>query len=195
MIADVPALIAALNGIKLLVNMPPGKVSYLPQSKCGSWPPFPAPPPGKCLVVSATEEESSRFPWKPNITSVIICATHSAFSPKVPSILCQRGSVERSAIYMYPLRKPTDFHSCLAMSAKSLTNFKSCIADNPSSPGQVEKTVLPTLKPTEASFVIWLRGFDAMIAGIPKPSLSQSACNLFAHSAVTLALAFARRIK
>lgn len=35
------------------------------------------------------------------------------------------------------------------------------MADIPSYPGQVEKTVFPTLVPIEAFVVIWLRGFDA----------------------------------
>ena len=96
---------------------------------------------------------------------------------------------------MYPLRKPTAAHSCRAISANSLTNFKSRIADNPNSLGQVEKTVVPTLKPIDASLVIWLRGFEAMMAGIPNPSLSASACNLLDHSAVNLALTLARKIK
>ena len=55
--------------------------------------------------------ETKALPLKPKTTSVIILATHSAFSPKVPSILCQRGSVARSAIYMYPFLRPTAAHS------------------------------------------------------------------------------------
>ena len=69
------------------------------------------------------------------------------------------------------------------------------MADNPNSPGHVENTVLPTLNPMDASLVIWFLGLDAMIAGIPRASDSQSACNLLDHSAVNLALTFARKIK
>src|SRR6478735_9240744 len=154
MIEEVPALIAALNEMRLLLNIPPGKISFRPQLKCGSCPPSVAPPPGKCFVVNATDDELSLFPWKPNTISVIIFATHAEFSPNVPSTLCHLGSVDKSAMYIYPLRKPTAAHSCLAMSANSLTNCKSFIAERPSSPGHVEKTVLPTLKPIEASLVI-----------------------------------------
>ena len=96
---------------------------------------------------------------------------------------------------MYPLRKPTADHSCLAISANSLISFRSRVALSPSSPGQVENVVVPTLNPMDASFVMWLRGLEAMMAGMPRPSLSQSACSLFAHSAVVLAGTFALNIK
>jgi hypothetical protein len=69
------------------------------------------------------------------------------------------------------------------------------MADNPSSPGHKEKTVVPTLVPRDAFVVMLLRGFEEMIAGIPSGSLSQSSCNLLAHSEVTLALSFDLSIK
>ena len=154
MMADVPALMAALKGIRLFWNIFPGKCSNLPQAKCGSWPPTPAPPPGKCLVVSATELDESFVPWKPVTISCIILPTHAAFSPNVPSTLCHLGSVAKSAMYMYPFLSPTAAHSCLAMSANSWISFRSLVAESPSSPGQVEKVVVPTLSPIDASLVI-----------------------------------------
>ena len=146
-------------------------------------------------MVSATEEGESLGPWKPSTISVIIFAAHSALSPKVPSTRCQRGSVARSAIYIYPLRSPTAAHSCLAMSANSRTSFRSRVALSPSSPGQVENVVVPTLRPMEASLVMWFRGLEAMMAGIPSPSLSHNACNLLAHSAVVREGTFALKMK
>ena len=81
------------------------------------------------------------------------------------------------------------------MSANSLVNFKSRMADNPNSPGQEENTVVPTLVPREALAVMLLRGLEATIAGIPNGSLSQSACNLLDHSAMIRALSLALKIK
>ena len=69
------------------------------------------------------------------------------------------------------------------------------MAESPSSPGHVENVVVPTLSPIDASLVMWFLGFDAMMAGIPWPSFSQSACKLFAQVAVVFALTFARNMK
>ena len=69
------------------------------------------------------------------------------------------------------------------------------MADKPNSPGQVEKAVLPTLSPNEASLVIWFLGFEAMIAGTPNLSDSHKACNLLAHWAITEERSLALKIK
>ena len=69
------------------------------------------------------------------------------------------------------------------------------MAAMPNSPGHLEKMVVPTLKPTEASTVTWFRGFEATMAGIPNREVSHNACKLFDQSAIVLALVLARKMK
>ena len=80
--ADVPALIAALNGTRLLLNIPPGKCSTLTPFKMRVLSAYACTASRKMLGGHATELLTNCCPGNPITISCIIFATQSCIFSK-----------------------------------------------------------------------------------------------------------------